>query len=71
VELDGGPVLGAAVSIRNGPSCTKSLQLPALSTVRRWNHHSPSASGGLVAVPTVSSTSFVVSTGLVGPCVHE
>src|ERR687896_222528 len=40
---------GAARSIRNGPRWTAPLQFPALSVVRRWNHHSPSASGSLVA----------------------
>src|SRR5918992_751173 len=62
---------GAARSIRNGPRWTAQLQLPALSVVRRWNHHSPSASGSLVAVPATSSTSFVVPGSLVASCVQE
>src|ERR671924_432063 len=52
---------GAARSTRNGPSCAAALQLPALSRLRRWNHHSPSASGGPVEPETVSSASFDVS----------
>lgn len=30
---------GGVASILNGPRWTAALQLPALSPVRRWNHH--------------------------------
>ena len=49
---------GGVASIFTGPRCTGALQLPALSTVRRWNHHSPSARAGLVVPDTDSSTVF-------------
>jgi hypothetical protein len=62
---------GAVVSMRNGPRWVGALQLPALSRVRRWNHHSPSVSDGLVAPVAVSSASFVVSGSLVASGVHE
>src|SRR4029450_251681 len=48
---------GGVASIRKGPRWTAPLQLPALSRVRRWNHHCPSASDGLVEEdPEVSFT---------------
>jgi hypothetical protein len=62
---------GRTVSILNGPRCTGALQLPALSPVRRWNHHWPSASGGLVVALAVSSASLTVSGTVVGLCDHS
>jgi hypothetical protein len=48
---------GGVASMRKGPRCVPPLQLPALSRVRRWNHHCPSANGALVVVdPDVSLT---------------
>ena len=55
----------------NGPRWTGLLQLPALSPVRRWNHHCPSASGGLVVPVAVSSASLTVSGTVVGLCDHS
>src|SRR5919108_8817 len=62
---------GATVSIRNGPRWAAALQLPALSRLRRWNHHSPSASGGLVEPETVPSASFDVSGTVEASCVQS
>ena len=57
-------VSGAVVSIRNGPMCDASLQLPVERTVRRWNHQEPSATvEERLVVP--SSTSFVMSGAVV------
>src|SRR5207237_689698 len=53
-------VSGAVVSIRNGPMCDASLQLPVDRPVRRWNHQEPSASGSLVVPVAVSSIVFPV-----------
>src|SRR4029450_8183176 len=47
--LESAGFAGAVASILNGPRWTAELQLPAASTVRRWNHQEPSASGRLVA----------------------
>ena len=45
----------------NGPKWRVEVQLPALSRVRRWNHHRPFPSDGLVVPPTVSSASLTAS----------
>src|SRR5919204_326704 len=47
---------GGVASIFTGPRCTACDQLPAVSRVRRWNHHDPSASGSLVALAAAVST---------------
>src|SRR5438045_3533015 len=69
LESDGFPA--ATVSMLNGPRWTGLLQLPALSPVRRCNHHWPSASGGLVVPAAVSSASLTVSGTVVGLWDHS
>jgi hypothetical protein len=64
-------VVGLTVSILNGPWWTASLQLPALSRVRRWNQDSPSGRGVLVAPVAVSSASLMVSGTVVALCDHS
>src|SRR5437764_2928870 len=68
LESDG--FTAATVSMLNGPRWTGLLQFPELSPVRRWNHHCPSASGGLVDPVAVSSASLTVSGTVVGLCDH-
>src|ERR671924_309651 len=60
---------GAARSTRNGPRCAAALQLPAMSPVRRWNHHEPSATAPLVADEAPGS--FVASGTVVAVCDHS
>jgi hypothetical protein len=59
---------GGVASILNGPRWTGADQLPALSRVRRWNHHEPLGSDGLVVPVAVSSTVFAVPESLPGSC---
>lgn len=60
---------GAAESILNGPMWIGALQLPALSRVRKWNHHEPSARAALVADEPV--VSFAWSGVVPGLCDHS
>ena len=64
-------LVGAVASSLNGPRWTGVLQLPALSRVRRWNHHWPSASGGLVVPVALSSASLAESGTVVALCDHS
>jgi hypothetical protein len=59
---------GGVASILKGPRWTGADQLPALSRVRRWNHHKPSGSDGLVVPVAVSSTVFAVPGSLPDAC---
>src|SRR5688572_24840034 len=69
--LDSVGLVGGVVSIRNGPLWTGSLQLPALSRVRRWNHQLPSAKVGLVVAVPDSSASLASSGAVAAFCVHS
>ena len=57
--------------ITNGPRCTVLVQLPALSTVLRWNHHDPGDKRGLVVRATWLSRSFVASGSVSGAMLHS
>src|SRR4051812_42051790 len=62
--------VGGVASILNGPTWTGTDQLPALSRVRRWNHHDPSASRALVVPVAVSSAVFAVPGSVAGCSDH-
>ena len=67
-----GVEVGAATgTIMNGPRCMVLVQLLALSTVLRWNHHDPRDNGGLVVCVTRLSRSLVWSGSVLGAVLHS
>src|SRR5204862_3565454 len=62
---------GALAPTTNGPRCTVCVELPARSTVRRWNHQRPSPNDGLPADVADAGTSTDASGSDAGALVHE
>ena len=68
LPVDDGPLPG---TMTKGPACTVSVHRPDPSSVRRWNHHRPAGSTGLV-VPVAEAGRLTVAGGSVaGRVVHS